>query len=167
MKTIAVITGVILSYGVFSQDMINTNDGKSISAKVLEIGTTEVKYKNSNNQDGPVYVMNKSDVSSIKYENGTEDVFSQTVDNGNKVNGYNTDPNGATNTSSSSNGGYASSGTYNNGSYGNRNYNLGRALAVVAVGAAIYCNQHPRYYAPHPQYYSHSCGNHYYGGRHR
>jgi hypothetical protein len=171
MKTIAIITGVLLSSGVFSQDMINTTDGRSISAKVLEVGSTEVKYKNSTNQDGPVYVMNKSDINSIKYSNGTEDVFSQTnqtssdpqaSNNDNKVNGYNTDPNGGTGTSSSSNGGYASS-VPSNGTYGRRNYSWVQPLVLVAVNAALNYNRRPHYYGGA---YPHSCGHPVYG-RHR
>jgi hypothetical protein len=171
MKTIAIIiTGVLFSYKIFSQDMINATDGRSISAKVLEIGSTEIKYKNSANQDGPVYVMNKSDISSIKYENGTEDVFaktSQADQESNKVNGYNTDPNGGANTSSSpANNGYASSGGYNNGNYNNnRNGSWAQPLVWLAVGALLLNSQHSaqHHYVSHPNYYTHSCGHNVYG----
>jgi hypothetical protein len=175
MKTTAIIiTGVLLSFRIFSQDLIYTTDGRSISAKVLEIGTAEVKYKSSANQDGPVYVMNKSDINSIKYENGTEDVFTQAAASNNtagdnKVNGYNTDPDGVTGTASSNNT-YASSGGYNNGNYNsNRGSNLG-PLLLLAVGAAILNSQHHSgnyCHSQRPYYTSHSCGSHVNYGHHR
>ena len=58
-----------------SQDLITLRSGEIIRSKILEIGHTDIKYKKYDNQNGPVYVVIKSDVSSILYENGTKDVF--------------------------------------------------------------------------------------------
>lgn len=59
-----------------AQDVIVKKDGSTILSKVIEIGTTEVKYKKWNNQNGPNYTILKSDVQAINYENGVKDTFS-------------------------------------------------------------------------------------------
>ena len=50
----------------------------------MEIGQTEIKYKRFDNQEGPLYVAAKSDISQIFYENGTKEVF-----NNEKIVSYN------------------------------------------------------------------------------
>jgi len=59
----------------FSQDVITKKSGEDINAKVLEVTSTEIKYKKFDNQTGPTISILKSDVFMIKYENGTKDVF--------------------------------------------------------------------------------------------
>jgi hypothetical protein len=44
--------------------------------KVIEVGTSEVKYKKLDNLNGPVFSILKSDLLMIKYENGAKDDFS-------------------------------------------------------------------------------------------
>jgi len=58
-----------------AQDVIYKKDGVKIEAKVQEIGTSEIRYKKFSNLDGPVYVIFKSQVSMIIYENGTHEVI--------------------------------------------------------------------------------------------
>ncbi|MFT5723279.1 MAG: hypothetical protein ACI9JN_000388 [Bacteroidia bacterium] len=60
-----------------SCDLITLKDGTEISAKVTEVGVSEVRYKRCDNQTGPTYVMNKSDIFMIKYSNGTKDVIQE------------------------------------------------------------------------------------------
>lgn len=59
----------------FSQDIITKKSGEDIQAKVLEVTTTEIKYKKFDNQNGPTFIILKSDVLMIRYENGTKDIF--------------------------------------------------------------------------------------------
>ena len=59
----------------FSQDVITIKSGEDISAKILEIGQTEIKYKKFDNQTGPTYSILKTDVIIVRYENGTKDLF--------------------------------------------------------------------------------------------
>tara|TARA_R110000787_G_scaffold11399_1_gene37796 strand:- start:392 stop:952 length:561 start_codon:yes stop_codon:yes gene_type:complete len=54
--------------------MIN---GDTISSKISEIGLEEIKYKNSNNLEGPNYVISKEDVSKIVFNNGSEEVINK------------------------------------------------------------------------------------------
>jgi hypothetical protein len=60
---------------VMAQDTITTKEGKDIKAKVIEINPTEIKYLDFENLEGPVYVLNKSDILLIRYENGKNEVF--------------------------------------------------------------------------------------------
>jgi hypothetical protein len=59
-----------------AQDKITLKNGEEVNAKVIEINETEIKYKKSDNLEGPTRIFYKTDVFSIKYENGTKDVFS-------------------------------------------------------------------------------------------
>jgi hypothetical protein len=73
-----------MAFSAKSQDTIVQMDGQKIAAKVLEITPDYVKYKKSNNLDGPLVSIQKSHVHMIIYENGTQDVLNQkptTVEN--------------------------------------------------------------------------------------
>lgn len=59
----------------FSQDTITLRTKEEIQSKVVEITASEVKYKKFDNLNGPLFVIYKSDVLSIRYENGTKDEF--------------------------------------------------------------------------------------------
>ena len=63
------------SFSVYSQDIITTKKGEDIVAKVLEVNVNEVKDKKYNNPQGPIYLLLKSDILLIRYENGTKDIF--------------------------------------------------------------------------------------------
>lgn len=61
----------------FSQDIITIKTSEDIQAKVIEITTSEIKYKRFDNINGPTYTILKSDVVIIRYENGTKDIFNE------------------------------------------------------------------------------------------
>jgi len=61
--------------------MITTKSGEDIQATVVEITTSEVKYKRFDNLDGPLFTEEKSNIVMIRYENGTKDIFTQTATN--------------------------------------------------------------------------------------
>lgn len=61
-----------------AQDVIVMKDQSTVMSKVLEITSTEIKYKKWNNQDGPTYSIDRSEVLSINYENGEVENFSET-----------------------------------------------------------------------------------------
>lgn len=62
-----------------AQDVIVKKDGSTILSKVIEIGTTEIKYKKWNNQNGPNYSIAKSEIQAINYENGEKEIFGEEV----------------------------------------------------------------------------------------
>ncbi len=80
MKKIIILFFIFTSaLTVSAQDVIVKKDGSTILSKVIEIGTTEVKYKKWNNQNGPNYTIAKSDVQAINYENGEKETFGNEV----------------------------------------------------------------------------------------
>ncbi len=58
-----------------AQDKIQRKNGKVIIAKVIEIGTTDVKYKLPEEPDGPIYVLEKDRINKIEFENGKVEKF--------------------------------------------------------------------------------------------
>ena len=61
----------------FSQDVITKKDGASIEAKIELIGIDEIKYKKFDNPEGPSYIISKTEVKKIVFENGTSESFNQ------------------------------------------------------------------------------------------
>lgn len=66
---------VTVNLSAFAQDLIVLKDGTVIKSKVTEIGIQEIRYKKWSNQEGPSYVIEKSSVLSINYENGEVESF--------------------------------------------------------------------------------------------
>jgi len=58
-----------------ASDTIVLLNGNIIDAKIEEITPTEIKYRRADNLSGPLYTINKSEVLSIKYGNGTVEVI--------------------------------------------------------------------------------------------
>ena len=69
------IATFFVANSLFSQDVLTKKTGDDIKAKVLEVTTTEVKYKKFDNLNGPVFSILKSELLLIRYENGSKDVF--------------------------------------------------------------------------------------------
>jgi len=65
----------------FSQDLITKKTSEDIQSKVLEVTSTEIKYKKFDNLDGPIFTLLKSEVAMIRYENGTKDIFNEETNN--------------------------------------------------------------------------------------
>ncbi|HNW89382.1 MAG TPA: fibrobacter succinogenes major paralogous domain-containing protein [Bacteroidales bacterium] len=65
----------LISQNAFSQDTIVLKNGKEIKAVVSDIEFEVIKYKKFENISGPNYTLKKSEISMIKYANGTKDVF--------------------------------------------------------------------------------------------
>lgn len=59
-----------------AQDVIVKSDNSTILSKVIEVNPTEIKYKKWNNQDGPTYSILRQEISSINYQNGEVEYFS-------------------------------------------------------------------------------------------
>lgn len=64
-----------LTATAISQDVILKKDNTTVLSKVLEVTSTEIKYKKWSNQDGPTYSINRSEIMSINYQNGDVDRF--------------------------------------------------------------------------------------------
>jgi hypothetical protein len=73
-KIILLLSLFICSSNIIeAQDTLSMRSGKIILVKVIEVSTSEVKYKKLDNLIRPVFSMLKSDLLMIKYENGTKD----------------------------------------------------------------------------------------------
>lgn len=62
---------------VFAQDIIVTNDSKKIEAKIVEVSKSEIKYKELDNLNGPTFVLETEEISSIIYSNGKVVLYNQ------------------------------------------------------------------------------------------
>ena len=78
-KSIFIFTLFLGSNVAYSQDVITKKTSEDIQAKVIEVNTTEIKYKKFDNQNGPTFTILKTDVLMIRYENGSKDIFNETT----------------------------------------------------------------------------------------
>lgn len=58
-----------------AQDVILKKDNTTVLSKVLEITSTEIKYKKWSNQEGPTYSVSRSEVTCINFQNGDVENF--------------------------------------------------------------------------------------------
>ncbi len=58
-----------------AQDKIYRQNGKIIEAKVIEVGTGEIRYRDYKNQEGLLFVLETDRIRKIVFDNGTEKLF--------------------------------------------------------------------------------------------
>lgn len=76
MKALSIIFLFIsLSFSSWSQDAIIKRDGTKIDAKVVEITSTTIKYRNFDQPDGPIRNIAINDVQEIIYTDGSWEKF--------------------------------------------------------------------------------------------
>lgn len=61
----------------FAQDVIITIDAQKIEAKIMEVSKSEIKYKELDNLDGPLFTLATSDINTIIYANGKVVLYNQ------------------------------------------------------------------------------------------
>ena len=66
---------IAASLSVWAQDQITLRDGTAIEAKVMQITPAEISYRRFNNPDGPLIVIPRESVLSIRYENGDFEII--------------------------------------------------------------------------------------------
>lgn len=76
---LTILAFTLLGLTAKAQDMIYKNDGTEISAKVLEISDTEVRFKKTENLDGPTYVVSVKDLLMLRPAKGAVIVFKKDV----------------------------------------------------------------------------------------
>jgi len=79
MKKLLLLLMLLSTTMLNAQDVIVKNDGSTIICKVIEVGTSEVKYKKYSNLDGPLYSILLTDVQNINFENGEREKFSESL----------------------------------------------------------------------------------------
>jgi hypothetical protein len=63
-----------------AQDIIFKKDGAKEEVKIVVVGEREIQYKKFNNLEGPVYTINKKDISLITYQNGEYEMIKSAGD---------------------------------------------------------------------------------------
>ena len=58
-----------------AQDLLTKRNGDEVAVRVVEITPSEVKYRRTDNPDGPLISVWRSDVFMIRYANGTKEVM--------------------------------------------------------------------------------------------
>ncbi len=79
MKKLLVLFFVLCPMIAMAQDVIVKKDGSTIVCRVEKVSDTEVTYKLWSDLKGSSYIMDKSLVSAINYENGKKETFSETT----------------------------------------------------------------------------------------
>lgn len=74
-KIILILASLLWGLTAIAQDVIVKKDGSIILSNVLEVTQMDVKFKKNSNPNGPIYTIDKSELLSINYENGTIDRF--------------------------------------------------------------------------------------------
>lgn len=69
-KVLVITTFSMLVLPIWGQDIIVTNKAQKIDAKILEVSTSEVRYKELDNLDGPIFILRTDEINSIIYANG-------------------------------------------------------------------------------------------------
>ncbi|AZA83878.1 hypothetical protein C1637_13400 [Chryseobacterium lactis] len=59
----------------YSQDKITKKNGSTVDVKLIEIGSSNITYKELDNPDGPSHSMDKSEVYEIAYSNGKTEIL--------------------------------------------------------------------------------------------
>lgn len=67
---------LLCSISAYAQDVIVKKNGSTVLCRIVEVNSSEVIYKKWTNLKGANYVMERSDVSAINYENGKKDLLS-------------------------------------------------------------------------------------------
>lgn len=77
MRKLICILSILLFCSTFghAQDKIYRKNGQVIKAKVLEIGTDEIRYKLNDTTSSLVYVLEKDRINKIEFENGRVEKF--------------------------------------------------------------------------------------------
>ncbi|RYU78365.1 hypothetical protein [Hymenobacter persicinus] len=65
----------LLALTAHAQDLLTKQNGEELQVKVLEITPAEVRYKRTDNPDGPLISLRKADVFMIRYANGTKEIL--------------------------------------------------------------------------------------------
>ena len=65
----------LMSSAARAQDLLTKRNGDELAVKVVEITPTEVKYRRTDNPDGPLISVGRADVFLIRYANGSKELF--------------------------------------------------------------------------------------------
>lgn len=67
-----------IALAVKAQDKITKHSGEIITCKIIEVGSSEIKYVPSDNPSGPMYTIEKDKVAKIEFGNGKKEKINNT-----------------------------------------------------------------------------------------
>jgi hypothetical protein len=70
------VFSIFLTSAAFAQDKIFKTDGEVLDTKIRKVGSNMIIFVRFDNANGPEYTIPKREVTKIKYQNGSEEVFS-------------------------------------------------------------------------------------------
>lgn len=76
-RYLLLLLGIMIAAIAMASDVITKKNGTTIQCKVVKIGRTEAEYRPVTNLDGPIYAIDLTEISNIKYENGAVDNFGE------------------------------------------------------------------------------------------
>ncbi len=79
-RLILLVLLLVAALPLMAQDMIVRRDGSVVQAKILEVSSSEIKYKKFAKHDGPLFVLKTSEIISINYEDGEVERYDQAVE---------------------------------------------------------------------------------------
>lgn len=74
-KTLATMLFLLIVMTMAAQDLIFKRDGSKVEAIIVERNEFDIRYRRINYQNGPLFLVNLSDLDSIIYANGDIEVF--------------------------------------------------------------------------------------------
>lgn len=74
-KIFITLLAVMSAMSAFCADVIITTKSEKLEVKIVEISSTEVKYKKVSNLQGPTFVLSTDEINTIMYENGEVQVM--------------------------------------------------------------------------------------------
>lgn len=74
-KVFITLLTVMSAMSAFCADVIVTTKSEKLEVKIVEISSTEVKYKKVSNLQGPTFVLSTDEINTIMYENGEVQVM--------------------------------------------------------------------------------------------
>ncbi len=80
-KNIKIVLPLIFfcaGFSCYSQDTLRLVNKEILVVKIFEIDVSEIRYKKTKNPDGPMYVVSKSNVESITYQNNVVEIYTKT-----------------------------------------------------------------------------------------
>jgi hypothetical protein len=75
MTRLLVFLFLLLSLRGRAQDVLTKTTGEEMQVKVLELTPLEVRYKRTDNPEGPLFILPRTDVFLIRYANGTKELL--------------------------------------------------------------------------------------------
>lgn len=89
-KALVLIALCLYGYNLSAQDIITKKDGVEIQAKIIEVGESQISYKEYSNLEGPTYKLDIMDILMITFENGEREMYND----GNNVSNLSSLPQG-------------------------------------------------------------------------